>query len=109
MLMTHTARSYGSDTDTVPVGEELTITAKVPWYAMLRDGQYKYIRTLVEGETEELYDLERDPEELENLAGSRKHGDLLARLREQTIEELKHTDAKFADSMPATGPPKAAQ
>lgn len=109
MLMTHTARSYGSDTDTIPTGEELTNTAKVPWYAMLRHGHYKYIRTLVEGETEELYDLKRDPEELENLAASNEHGDLLIRLRKQTIEELEKTDAKFANSMPATGTPKAAQ
>ena len=55
-------RSYGSDTREVPTDARLTDTA------MLRDGRYKYFRTLVRGETEEIYDLDSDPEELNNLA-----------------------------------------
>ena len=35
---------------------------------MVAEGRYKYIRNLIKGEMEELYDLQRDPEELVNLA-----------------------------------------
>ena len=102
MLMTHTARSYGSDTDAIPTGEALTVTAEVPWYALLRDGKYKYIRTFVAGEVEEVYDLDADPEELVNLALKPEHQALLVRLRERAIAELRRTNAGFVDTMPPT-------
>lgn len=101
MLMTHTSRSYGSDTNVIPSGEELTLTANVPWYAILRDGRYKYVRTFVEGEIEELYDLESDPEELANLALDPAHRQRLERLRSMTLSELRRTEAGFVDSLPA--------
>jgi arylsulfatase A-like enzyme len=102
MLFTHTGRSYGSDTREVPTDARLTDTANTPWYALLRDGRYKYIRTLVRGETEELYDLASDPEELTNLAADPQRRQLLETLRAKTIEQLRGTDAGFADSMPPT-------
>lgn len=101
-LMTHTARNYGAETDTIPTDESLTSTGEVPWYALLRSGKYKYIRNLVEGETEELYDLEHDPEELANLAFQPGQTSRLVELRQMTIKELRRTDAKFVDSMPQT-------
>jgi arylsulfatase A-like enzyme len=102
MLFTHTGRAYGSDTRTIPTGAALTDTAGTPWYALLRDGRYKYIRTFVAGETEEIYDLQADPEELHNLAARPEHRSLLDSLRAKTIAELRRTDAGFADSMPPT-------
>lgn len=103
MLMTHTSRLYGSDTDLIPTsGPDLYDTADVPWYALLRDGNYKYIRTLVEGEVEEIYDLDADPEELTNLAVQPERRELLERLRAKATAELRRTDAKFVDSMPKT-------
>jgi arylsulfatase A-like enzyme len=102
MLMTHTGRSYGSDTDKIPSDESLTVTSDVPWYALLRDGKYKYIRTFVAGETEEIYDLEADPEELVNLAVKPDHQALLVELRTKALAELKRTDAKFVDALPPT-------
>jgi arylsulfatase A-like enzyme len=102
VLMTHTGRYYGRDTDTVPTDERLTSTANVPWYVMLRDANYKYIRTLVEGETEEVYDLVADPEELVNLAAQPEQQPLLRKLRAAAISELRRTDAGFVDSMPAS-------
>jgi arylsulfatase A-like enzyme len=102
MLMTHTGRSYGSDTDKIPTDESLTVASDVPWYALLRDGQYKYIRTFVAGEMEEIYDLDSDPEELVNLALKPEHHALLERLREKAIAELKRTDAGFVDALPPT-------
>ena len=102
LLMTHTGRHYGSDTDTIPTDPEvLQVVAGVPWYVSLHDGRYKYIRTLVEGEIEELYDLEADPEELTNLAVRADHHKRLATMRKQTIAELRRTDAGFVDRLPA--------
>jgi arylsulfatase A-like enzyme len=101
LLTTFTARQYGSDTDQIPTDPgELMLVAGVPWYVSLHDGRYKYIRTLVEGETEELYDLSADPEELNNLVADVAHQQRLEQLREQTIAELRRTDAGFADRMP---------
>ena len=102
LLLTHTARSYGSETNVIPTDKRLTAASDTPWYAMLRDGRYKYIRTLVEGETEELYDLDADPEELTNLAGKPERQAVLVSLRAKTIAELRRTEAGFVDALPRT-------
>ncbi|WP_231741923.1 family 16 glycoside hydrolase [Stieleria varia] len=104
VLMTHTGRKYGDDTVPIPnpSDEAMTIVGDVPWYALLRDGKYKYIRTFVEGEVEEVYDLHSDPEELVNLAVKPENKALLERLRALAIKELRRTDAKLVDSMPHT-------
>lgn len=102
LIFTHTGRSYGSETDVVPTGARLVDTANTPWYALLRDGKYKYVRTLLEGETEEIYDLDSDTDELHNLAALPQNRALLERLRSKAIAELRRTDAKFVDAMPPT-------
>ena len=100
--MTHTSRNYGAETNEIPTDDRLTASSGVPWYALLRDGKYKYIRNLVAGETEELYDLESDPEELANLANRADQAARLRELRAKAIAELRRTDAKFVDRMPRT-------
>lgn len=102
MLMTHTSDSFGSDTKVIPTGARLTHQGGVPWWVLLRDGRHKYVRTLVAGETEEVYDLAADPEELHNLAVESSQRQLLQSLRAKAIEELRRTDAEFVDAMPPT-------
>jgi len=72
----------------------------VPWWVFLRKGKYKYIRTLVENEIEELYDLEADPEELVNLAINPKYRKTLLSYRQQLLNELKRTEASMVQNLP---------
>jgi arylsulfatase A-like enzyme len=102
MLLTHTGRSYGSDTDMVPTDERLTVVGEVPWYVLLRNGKYKYVRTLVDGEIEEVYDLDSDPDELNNLSANPNYSELVKKLRALAIDQLRSTDAKFVNSLPPT-------
>ena len=95
-------RKYGADTDSQPDKAALYQVGNIPWYVLLRDGKYKYVRYLVEGEVEEIYDLEADPEELTNLATKEKFQSLLGELREKAIDELHRTHAGFVDAMPQT-------
>lgn len=105
-MLVHTAKLYGSETDTVPDADDPALLhgPGVPWYVMLADGPYKYIRTLIEGETEELYHLRDDPGELTNLAHLPEYRERLLRMREETVAELERTGAGFADDLPATQP-----
>lgn len=102
-LLTHTAKQYGSDTDEIPEtgGPNLYHGPGIPWYVLLGQGRYKYVRTLVEGEPEELYDMVSDPEELRNLAMDPNYRKLLQAYRKTAIKELKRTGAGFANKMPS--------
>ncbi len=104
MIMTHTGRCYGEYTTPLPGPQDdaMNVVGGIPWYVLLRDGPYKYIRYMIPGETEELYDLAADPEELQNLAVDPQHQQRLQRLRTLAIAELKKTDAEFADALPPT-------
>lgn len=104
-MLVHTAKHYGSATDQIPASDDpdLYHGPGVPWYVMLCEGRYKYIRNLVAGETEELYDMENDREELVNLAHDPSNDPLLERLRNATVDELKRTEAGFADQLPPVG------
>ena len=60
------------------------IKAKIPMSAGFRSLQYKYlIYPESPGKYEELYDLKVDPDELNNLALSDKHGELLLEMRKE--------------------------
>jgi arylsulfatase A-like enzyme len=103
VLLTLTGRKYGSDTDRVPTDPKERDINGIPWWVSLRQGRYKYIRTLVANEIEELYDIKADPEELTNLALKPKHANTLTEFRKATVSELKRTDAKMADHLPSVG------
>lgn len=101
-MLVHTAKSYGSATNVVPAKDDSALYhgPGIPWYVMLCERQFKYIRNLVPGETEELYNLKEDPEELVNLAHEPKHEALVRRLRTDTIAELTRTDAGMVKNLP---------
>jgi arylsulfatase A-like enzyme len=98
MLLSETGFSFGSDTNVIPEGEEAFHNG-IPWYVMVQDGRYKYVRPLVP-DLEELYDLREDPEELVNLAVKPEHRETLERLRVMMEKELRRTGAGFVDGMP---------
>jgi arylsulfatase A-like enzyme len=100
-LYTNTGDQFGSDTNTIPKEFPKSKQSGVPWWVAVRRGNLKYIRTLVEGEVEELYDLTTDPDELTNLAYDPKHKDAVARMRDALAAELKRTKCPFADKLPA--------
>jgi arylsulfatase A-like enzyme len=101
LLLEEMGNYYGSATHPIPTDEHL-YHGGVPRWIAIRYGPYKYIRNLVAGEMEEIYDLEQDPEELTNLALLPEHGRLLVDLRALAALELRRTEAPFADAMPPT-------
>ena len=105
-MLVHTAKQYGSNTNVVPPKGDprLVHGPGVPWYVSLSRGKYKYVRTLVAGEMEELYDLNVDPHELQNLALDAQYHETVRKLRTETILELRRTDAKMADQLPSVRP-----
>jgi N-acetylglucosamine-6-sulfatase len=68
---------------------------QVPWYVVMREDRWKYIRYLEPGQIEELYDLQNDPEELVNVAAETANQPVIAKLRESLNAELKRTEAGF--------------
>lgn len=89
-MLVHTGKIYGSATAKIPLADDpkLYHGPGIPWYVMLAEGRYKYIRNLIKGEMEELYDLDRDPEELTNLALDPLHAKRLVTFRKKAITEL---------------------
>ena len=106
VMLSYTGWTYGSATSPLPEDgmDGHSDIAHVPWYVMLRDGRYKYIRTFVKDEVEELYDLSDDPDELTNLASAPNQRQRVLRLRGEAIAQLRRTEAPFVDALPPVRP-----
>jgi arylsulfatase A-like enzyme len=102
-MLVATGQKFGSDTNVIPQGKD-AFHADLPWYVMLRDKRYKYVRPLIH-DLEELFDLQEDPEELDNLAVKPQHRSRLRQMRAAAIAELRRTRAGFVDRMPAVREP----
>ncbi|MFC1764550.1 sulfatase-like hydrolase/transferase [Planctomycetota bacterium] len=110
MIQTYTGRLYGDEEITkaikaarvTGIWDKLICDKKTgtPSWLMLRQAQYKYIRYIHPDTLEELYDLERDPGELQNLAVKKKHHKRLAELRVATEKAFKAKGASFIDLLP---------
>lgn len=103
LLMPFTADRFGADCDVVPAPPKNQHKSGVPWYLMVVQDGYKYVRTLQAGEPEELYDLSKDPAELTNLANSADQAERLRSLRHAAVAELERTGAKMVSSLPPVG------
>jgi arylsulfatase A-like enzyme len=101
MLFEEMGQIYGSDTSPIPTDEQI-YHSDVPRWVAIRYGKYKYIRYLLAGEMEEIYDVEADPQELTNLALMPDNKQLLTDLRAKTVAELRRTSAPFVDALPPT-------
>ena len=62
------------------------------------------MRYLKPGLPEELYDLQKDPEELTNLAADAAHQKDLLRIREVALKELRRTKAGYSEALPEIVP-----
>jgi len=72
-----------------------------PCYFLTLDSEYNYIRYIFPNRIEELYDLEADPKELDNLAINPEYQDKLKEMREELIAYLKNTGGEsFVDLLP---------
>lgn len=101
LLYENMGQKYGADTASIPTDDSV-FHGDVPRWVAIRYGKWKYIRTLISDEMEEIYDLEQDPEELNNLALLPQHQSLLTDLRAKAIAELRRTEAPFVDQLPRT-------
>ena len=100
LVFTHTARLYGKLFLQALKRGEFVGKGKMPAYLMMRDGKYKYIRHMQEDTLEELYDLDKDGEELNNLAVDSGYAALLKELREKAVVEIRKKDGEFIDYLP---------
>jgi len=99
VLQIQTGYKFGEDTYTLPDAPEDRQLLGVPWWISITDGKYKYIRNLVPGEIDELYDLRADPEELDNLAGKPAFEKIRASMREQMDAELRRTSGPLFEDL----------
>jgi hypothetical protein len=56
-LIPATGQKFGSDTNVIPEGKD-AFHADVPWYVIIRERPYKYVRPLIH-DLEELYDMQQ--------------------------------------------------
>ncbi len=98
VLMAYTARIYGSDTK--DLRQSTDDGTNIPWWVSYRKRNFKFIKTLLPGEVEELYDIDADPEELTNLAFYPEYQSIRSEMKRELIAELRRTRAPFVNDLP---------
>jgi N-acetylglucosamine-6-sulfatase len=76
---------------------------QTPTQHALRTDQYKYIRYHGLWDSDELYDLARDPQETRNLAGAPEHANTVRDLNARLFEMLAETDGLYIPLYPDRG------
>jgi arylsulfatase A-like enzyme len=102
MLMINTTYQYGDNVIEKLKSKDYDAFKRRDLYAwmMMRDGKYKYIRHFKDNVIEELYDLEQDPDELNNLAVNPEYMSKLTKLRSKAVAEFRKKDGDFVDHLP---------
>lgn len=98
VLLEHFRWAFGQETDRALTGDQMT--GGIPWWLTIWKGRYKYIRTLVPDEIEEIYDYQQDPEEQINLARKAAGQPLLVQYRDLLVKELIRTKAGLVKNLP---------
>jgi len=70
--------------------EHFAVRSRIPPFEGLRNAQFKYVRYFDHGDKEFLHDLQKDPDELVNLADDPEYASVLVAMR-------KRTDARVAE------------
>lgn len=68
--------------------EHFAVRNRIPAFEGIRNSRYKYVRYFDHDSYEFLHDLERDPQELVNLADDPKHVDTLEQMRQRTTQRV---------------------
>lgn len=80
--------------DTVLI-EHIWDFSEIPPSEGIRTKKWKYFRYVNDKTIEELYNLEKDPQEIKNLVGKRKYRKVLANLRAKTEELIKRNSNEY--------------
>lgn len=96
-LFEHAGDDFGANVTEAVMAESIAKHAGVPYYVAIRQDRWKYVFYLQGSETDELYDLQADPDEQQNLALLAPYQAQRATLRQLLTAELERTDADFAE------------
>jgi arylsulfatase A-like enzyme len=102
MLMINTTHEYSESIIENLKSQNYSVFERRGLYAwmMMVDSKYKYIRHFKDNVIEELYDLEKDPDELNNLAVNPEYNRELTELRHKAVEEFRKKDGDFVAHLP---------
>lgn len=76
--------------------EHFAVRNRIPAFEGIRNAKYKYVRYFDHGDYEFLHDLEKDPDELENLVGDPAYDDVLEEMRKRTDERVAEVGGPLA-------------